>query len=296
MDTSQKGPRLRRSKLIVPSDNWDMISKASRSIADVVHLDIEDGVAPQNRAAARDNIRRARAELDWGNKEVWVRIDHIDIEGTEVNVSAAVEAGVDMIYMAKAQTADDLLRLDALIAREEARIGAKPGAIEIGAVIERVRALHNVEAIASCCPRMGAIVFGIADMSNEFGYRLSGVAADAIETVYIRSRIVLAAKVAGITALDAPFIGFKDVEASDLDAHFSARLGFTGKSAISPKQLEGIHRAFSPTEREIAWALEVREAAKAAVRDGIAIATINGEMVDKPHFVQAEMILGRAGL
>jgi citrate lyase subunit beta/citryl-CoA lyase len=284
---------LRRSKLIVPADNWDLIVKSRRSSADIVHIDLEDGVAPQFKETARANARRALAELDWGKQEVWIRIDHCSVAGVQADLEAVVPGHPHLIYMAKTQTPDDMVRLDDLVSRLEVASNIPAGSIEIGAVIERIRALHNVEAIAAATPRMGAIVFGVADMANEFGYRQSLLPGEDYETLYVRSRMILAAKLAGIDVIDAPFPIFKDMEGSETDARFSARLGFTGKSAISPRQLEGIHRAFNPTDKELNWARKVMEAAENARTNGVAIAIVDGEMVDKPHFVKAERLLAR---
>ena len=287
---------LRRSKLIVPGDNWDFIVKARNSGADIVHIDLEDGVAPQSQDAARANVCRAMAEFSWDRQEVWVRIDHVNVESSRADLEAVVSGKPDLIYMAKTQTAEDMVQLDAIVGKLEAEAGIAAGSIQIGAVIERIRALHHVEAIAAATPRMGAIVFGVADMANEFGYRQSLQPGADYETLYIRSRMILAARLAGIDVIDAPFTRFKDVENSEVDARFSARLGFTGKSAISPRQIGGIHRAFSPTEQELAWARKVMEAAYNAREHSIAVATVDGEMVDKPHFIKAERLLARSSI
>jgi citrate lyase subunit beta / citryl-CoA lyase len=289
-----RGRSLRRSKLIVPGDRWDLIGKAQVSGADIVHLDLEDGVAPNNKDRARETVSRALRELDWSRQEAWVRIEHFDAERTLLDLKAILEFQPQLVYMAKVKQPDEMRRLDALVSAEEAAHGLQKGSIQIGAVIERILALHHVEAIAAATPRMGAIVFGVADMSNEFGYRPSHLPGADYETLYIRSRLILAARLAGIDVIDAPFVLFRDLEASEVDAKFSARLGFSGKSAISPRQIPGIHRAFSPTRKELAWAREVMKAWQAMDATGQAVAVIDGEMVDKPHFIRAERILSQA--
>jgi citrate lyase subunit beta/citryl-CoA lyase len=270
-----------------------MICKAQASAADIVHIDLEDAIAPQNKALARETMLRALRELDWSRQEVWIRIDHLSNEETAAHLAAAIQGQPSLIYMAKTQTPEDMQRLDELVSAGEARHGIEHGSIQIGAVIERIRALHNVEAIAAASARMGAIVFGVADMANEYGYRQSLLPGQDYETLYARSRMILAARLAGIDVIDAPFPLFRDLDNSEIDARFSARLGFTGKSAISPRQVEGIHRAFSPTDKELAWARKVMEVAASVGSTGTAVATVDGEMVDKPHFLKAERILAR---
>src|SRR5690606_16327422 len=226
--TNERNRSLRRSKLIVPGDKWEMIQKAQKSGADIVHIDLEDGVAPQNKEVAREIVYCALMELDWsGDQEVWIRIDHFDSNGTLKDLDAVVRGNPHLIYMAKAQEPLDMERLDELVSEREAAAGIEKGSIEIGAVIERSRAMDNVEAIAAATPRMGAIVYGVADMANEFGYQQSMAPGADYETLYIRSRMILAARLAGIDVIDAPFPIFRNVENSEIDARFSARLGFT---------------------------------------------------------------------
>lgn len=286
---------LRRSKLITPADNWDLMVKASRSEADIVHLELEDGVIPERKEMARELCLKAMLEIDWGHRELWVRINHFDSGMTELDVEIATAGAPNLIQLAKVQGPEDMVRLDALVAAAERRHGIKPGSVTIGAVLERVRALARVEDIALATPRMGAISFGIDDMGNEYRYRQTREPGKGIETVYARSRIVLAARVAGIDCIDSPYVRFQDTEASDIEARFTAQLGFDGKSAVSPRQLPGINAAFSPSKGEIRWATEVMEAVHRAEGSGTAVFAVDGMMIDAPHIIQAERILALAG-
>jgi citrate lyase subunit beta/citryl-CoA lyase len=286
---------LRRSKLITPADNWDLMQKAARSEADIVHLEMEDGVINERKEIARELCLKAMLEIDWGTKEVWVRINHFDSGLVETDVEAIVAGAPNLIQLAKAQGPEDMLRLDALVAAAERKHGIEPGTVAIGAVLERVRGLAKVEEIAVSTPRMGAVSFGVEDMANEYRYRQTREPGKGYETMYARSRIVLAARVAGIDCIDSPYVRFQDIEASDIEARFTAQLGFDGKSAVSPKQIPGINAAFAPSQREIRWANEVMEAVQRAEGKGTAVFAIDGMMVDAPHIIQAERILALAG-
>jgi citrate lyase subunit beta/citryl-CoA lyase len=286
---------LRRSKLITPADNWDLMQKAARSEADIVHLEMEDGVINERKEIARELCLKAMLEIDWGTKEVWVRINHFDSGLAETDVEAIVAGAPNLIQLAKAQGPEDMLRLDALVAAAESKHGIEPGTVAIGAVLERVRGLAKVEEIAVSTPRMGAVSFGVEDMANEYRYRQTREPGKGYETMYARSRIVLAARVAGIDCIDSPYVRFQDIEASDIEARFTAQLGFDGKSAVSPKQIPGINAAFAPSQREIRWANEVMEAVQRAEGKGTAVFAIDGMMVDAPHIIQAERILALAG-
>ncbi len=285
----------RRSKLLVPGDNWEFIVKSASSGADIVHLDLEDGVTAANKQLARDTIRRALDQWPWkAGQEVWIRIAHFDEGNAELDLTAIVGGRPNLIFMAKALDEVDMIRLDGMVALAEIQSGIARGSVEIGAVIERIKALSNVNAIANAVPRMGALVLGIVDLANEFGYRLTSSPGETPHTVYARSLIVHAAHAAGISAIDAPFMSYRDLDQSEEDAGYSVRLGFDGKSAISPKQVAGIHRAYSPTEKQIAWAKKVIETAEEATRQNKAIFSVDGQIIELPQFVQAERILARA--
>lgn len=288
---------LRRTQLITPCDDaWDMMLKASRSNTDVVRLELEDGVVPERKAEARKWCLRGLQEIDWGNKEVWVRITHFDFGYAEEDIDTLVQGQPNVILMGKTQGPEDMLHLDHLVTEAEKRHGVPVGTIKIGCVIERIRAVASVEALAACSPRMSMMCCGLDDLSNEYGYRLTRLPADALETLYVRSRVVLAARLAGITALDYPYLKYRDLEASELDARFSARLGFHGKQILSPKQVAGVHRAFAPTEKELAWATAIIDAVDKAAGTTTAVFVVNAEMIDAPHIIQARRILERARL
>ncbi len=224
---------LRRTQLITPCDNaWDIMVKASRSLTDVVRLELEDGVVPERKAEARQWCLRGLQEIDWGNKEVWVRITHFDYGFAEDDVDTLVQGQPNVIVMGKSQGPQDMMHLDSLVTAAERRHGVPQGTVKIGAVIERIRALASVEALAASTARMSMVCCGLDDLSNEYGYRLTRRPADALETLYVRSRVVLAARLAGITCLDYPYLKYRDVEESEQDARFSARLGFDGRARL----------------------------------------------------------------
>jgi citrate lyase subunit beta/citryl-CoA lyase len=289
-----RGVSLRRSKLMTPADRPELIEKATRSVADIVHLEFEDGVAWANKAMARRTGLAAMKELDWGSKEVWLRINHFGSGQAEEDVEVLVGGRPNLILLTKVQSPEDMVRLDALVTAAEQKHGIPHNEVKVGAVLERVKGLARVEEIANATQRMGALQFGIDDMSNEYRYRQSRVPGQSIETIYARSRIILAARVAGIDCIDAPYVKFKDIEGTEIEARFAAQLGFDGKSAISPSQLPAINRAFSPSDEEIVWARKVLSENDASQSAGNAVFTMDGMMVDAPHVQQAERILARA--
>jgi len=291
-----RATNLRRTQLITPCDDaWDIMLKASTCGADVVRLELEDGVLPPRKAEARQWALRALREIDWGQREIWVRITHFDYGYAEDDLDVLVQGQPNVILMGKCQGPADMLKLDAMIGAAEARHGVPVGTVKMGCVIERIRAVASVEALAACSPRMSMMCCGLDDLSNEYGYRLTREPADALETLYVRSRVVLAARLAGISAIDYPYLKYRDLEASEIDARFSARLGFHGKQILSPRQAPGVHRAFAPTDKQLAWANAILDAVgKEASDSTTAVFIVDGEMIDAPHILQARRILESA--
>lgn len=281
---------LRRSKLVVKGGEWHALVAASASDADIVHLELEAGFPPEMRPQALENTRRALDELDWSNKEAWVRFRPIDNPQTRKELACILGGRPHLVYCAKVKSARDIVILDHAVTQCEEQLGIQSGSTEIGAVIERVEALANVKAIANASPRMGAIMFGANDMALDFGYRRTGIVGIDHETLYIRSRMVLAGRLANIDILDAAYMR-DDLEGGEADAAFSARMGFTGKTAISARHIAGIHRAFLPTEKELVWAREIVAAASNPDPDK---RRFDNELVGAADIARANMLVGRA--
>jgi citrate lyase subunit beta/citryl-CoA lyase len=282
---------LRRSKLLAKGGTWEVIAEANDSIADIVHIELESGFADQARPAAVEATCRALAEMDWSGKEAWVRFRHIDETGTREEISLVMAGRPHLVYCAKVKTADDIRRLDEAVTACESRYGIDPGSTQIGAVIERIEALYALDAIVSASPRMGAIMFGANDMSLDVGYRRSGVVGENPETLYIRSRMVLAGRLAKIDVLDAAWTNWSNIADSAADAQFSARMGFTGKTALKPAQLAGIHDAFKPSARELAWAEQVVAVSKLEDEH---LRIVDGDRIDSADVAWASCLMGRA--
>ncbi|WP_165820206.1 CoA ester lyase [Microvirga sp. KLBC 81] len=292
MTTAIRKRGLRRSKLVAKGGTWKAIAAANASAADIVHIELESGFPPEARAAAVETTRMALTEMDWSGKEAWVRFPHIDAPETKTHLAYVLGGRPHLVYCAKVKSVDDILRLDEAVSRGEDENGIEPGSTQIGAVIERIEALSNVEAIAAASPRMGAIMFGANDMSLDFGYRRTGIVGVDHETLYIRSRMVLAGRLAKIDIIDAAFMNRNDIESSDADAQFSARMGFTGKNALSADQIPGIHRAFVPTPKELTWA---REVLAAAAHEDVSLRLIDGDPIEAFDILRAETLIARAG-
>lgn len=279
--------RLRRSELSTPGSNERMMEKAAASGADLVFLDLEDAVAPAEKVSARAKIVTALRTHDWGRKTRSIRINNVETEWAFEDVIHIVEeAGdvLDIIIIPKVKSAEDVRWVDTLLSqierkhRWERRIG-----LEV--LIEEVEAMINVEEIARSTPRLEALIFGPGDYSASQGVRVDavgGISRDYPGDVwhYARNKVVIAAKAAGIEAVDGPFADFKDEEGYRRECTRAAVLGFTGKWAIHPSQVPIANEVFSPTERQVERARKMIAAYEDAERQGLGAVAVDGVMVD----------------
>lgn len=279
--------RLRRSELATPGSSDAKIEKASRSDADVVFLDLEDAVAPGEKVASRHRVGRALKELDWGSKTRAVRINGPHTEYCYADILEVVEAAgdaLDILIIPKVREPRDVWFVDTLLTQLETRL-RRSSPIELEVLIEEVEGLINVESIARSSQRIGALVFGPGDFAAS-----QGVANDAVGGVsevypgdvwlYARNKIVIAARAAGVDAIDGPFADFSDHDAFRRESLRSRTLGFVGKWAIHPNQIRIANEVYGPSETEQAEARALVAAYEDAVNRGLGAVAFNGRVVD----------------
>jgi citrate lyase subunit beta/citryl-CoA lyase len=279
--------RLRRSELATPGSSEKMMAKAAAGPADFVFLDLEDAVAPAEKVGARAKVVAALTGLDWGRKTRAVRINNLETEyAYEDVINVVEEAGeaLDVIIVPKVKSAEDVRWVDVLLAqierkrRTEHRVG-----LEV--LIEEVEAMINVEEIARATPRLEAIIFGPGAYSASQGVRVDavgGISNDYPGDVwhYARNKIGIAARAAGIQAIDGPFADFGDAEGYRRECTRASILGFSGKWCIHPSQVELANEAFSPTQREVDRARKLIAAYAEAEANGLGAVAVDGVMVD----------------
>lgn len=280
--------RLRRCELSTPGSNEKMIEKALASSADLVFLDLEDAVAPNQKVEARSKVIKALKTLDWGKKTRAIRMNNIETEWAYQDVIEVVEqAGefLDVIIIPKVKAARDIFWVDTLLTQIETRLKCTKK-IALECLIEEVEALINVEEIAKSSPRLEAIIFGPGDYSASQGVRAGKTIGGSITTYpgdvfhYARSKIVVAARAAGIDPLDGPYADFKNPDGYREEALRSATMGFIGKWAIHPSQIEIANEMFSPTQEEVDRARRLEAAYAKAEADGLGAITFEGVMID----------------
>ncbi len=308
-------PRLHRCELAVPASNPRMIEKASSSAADVIFLDLEDSVAPDDKPKARRNVVAALNDLDWGMKTVSVRINGLDTPYTYRDVIEVVEAcpRLDMLFLPKVGVAADVYALDVLVSQIE-RECARAKRIGFEVMIETALGLCNVEAIAQSRGRLEAMCFGSGDFAASTGARTTTIgglnpdygilsAADAAgnRTHFqadpwhaAQARIITACRAYGLRPLDGPYSDFNDVEGFCASSRRGAALGFEGRMVIHPSQIAYANEIFSPDVAEVRQARRIVEAMQTAAREGRGAATLDGRMIDIASTRMAQRVLQKA--
>jgi citrate lyase subunit beta/citryl-CoA lyase len=288
----ERPQRVRRSELSTPATSTKMIAKAAASDADLAFLDLEDAVAPAEKEGARKNVVAGLNELDWGDTTRSYRINSVDTKWCHddiIEVVTGAGANLDVIIVPKIKGPRDVWFVDDLLTQLELKLGLEPGRIGIEVLIEEVEALARVNEIASCSPRLEALILGVGDLSASQGMRLGHIGSTGGDGRisypgdvwhYARVQMVVAARTAGIDAIDGPFADFGRPDAYENSAATFLMLGGVGKWCIHPNQVPIANAVFAPTPEEIAEAQAVVRAVAEAEAQGLGAASYNGAMID----------------
>jgi malyl-CoA/(S)-citramalyl-CoA lyase len=304
--------RPNRCQLFGPGSRPAIFEKMAASEADVINLDLEDAVAPDDKAQARKNILEAVGDVDWGDKTLSVRINGLDTPYWYRDVTEVLENcsdRIDLLMIPKVGNASDVYAVDALVtAVERAKGRTKPIGLEV--IIETAAGIAHVEEIAASSPRLQAMSLGAADFAASMGMQTTGIGGTQ-ENYYMaregrkywsdpwhwaQTAIVAACRTHGVLPVDGPFGDFSDDEGFRAQALRSATLGMVGKWAIHPKQVALANEVYTPTEEAVAEAREILAAMEEAQRTGSGAAVYKGRLVDIASVRQAEVIVKQAEL
>jgi malyl-CoA/(S)-citramalyl-CoA lyase len=302
--------RPNRCQLFGPGSRPAIFEKMATSAADVINLDLEDSVAPDDKATARRNVIEAIGDVDWGSKHLSVRINGLDTPYWYRDVVELLENAserLDQIMIPKVGCAEDIYAVDALVtAVERARGRQKPIAFEI--IIESAAGLAHVESIAAASKRLQAMSLGAADFAASMGMATTGIGGTQ-ENYYmlrdgakywadpwhwVQTAIVAACRTHGVLPVDGPFGDFSDDEGFRAQALRSATLGMVGKWAIHPKQVALANEVFTPSEDAVTEAREILAAMEKAKAEGTGATVYKGRLVDIASIRQAEVIVKQA--
>lgn len=275
--------------MFVPGNNPGMMADAHIYGPDSIMLDLEDSVTMAEKDAARLLVYNALKTIDYGDTEMVVRINPLNTPYGKKDVEAVVKAGVDVIRMPKTETADEVREVEEEILKWETELGCV-GRTKIMAAIESALGIVNAYPIATASKRMMGIALGAEDYcANLKTQRTQGDNPNfGMELLLARQTIVVAARAAGIDALDTVYSNLNDMETFRREVELIKALGFDGKSIINPRQIEIINEVFAPKEKDIEKALKILAAIKEAEAKGSGVIAVNGKMVDKPVVIRAQ--------
>lgn len=276
--------------MFVPGNNPAMMQDAFIYGPDSIMLDLEDSVTMAEKDAARLLVHHALKTIDYGNTEMVVRINPLNTPYGKKDIEAVVKAGVHVIRMPKTETAEEVIEVEREIERVEKEIGC-PGRTKIMAAIESTLGVVNAYAIATASKRMMGIALGAEDYCANLKTQRS---QDGAELLLARQTIVVAARAAGIDALDTVYSNLNDMETFRKEVELIKKLGFNGKSIINPRQIEVVNEVFAPTQKDIDKAKTILAAIKEAEKRGTGVVAVNGKMVDRPVVIRAERTINLA--
>jgi citrate lyase subunit beta/citryl-CoA lyase len=285
--------RLRRSLLFVPGSSPERIAKAAALPADGVVLDLEDAVAAGEKGRAREWVVAALRRVDFGGRERIVRVNAAGTPDGARDLAAVVPARPDAILLPKLATVEALAEAETEVGRLEAGAGLEVGRTRLHLLIETVAGVLDAPALARHSARAAALLFGAADLVRETGGRL---VPGRLTELHALGQVLLAARAAGLDAIDAPSFDLEDPAGVEAHARLAADLGYDGKAVIHPLQLEPVNRVFTPSPEAIAEAERVVAAYETAQARGSGALRLEGQLVDLVHVAIARATLTRARL
>lgn len=312
----QATPRLNRSELAVPGSRPELFEKAAESAVDVIFLDLEDAVAPDEKEQARKNIIEALNDINWGNKTMSVRINGLDTHYMYRDVVDLLEQGgerLDMFMIPKVGTASDIYAVDMLTTQVEDAV-KRDKKIGFELIVETALGMANVNEIAAASKRNESLHFGVADYAASTKARTTviggphadyGVLTDKDGDNpreyhwgdmwhYAIARMVVAARANGLRPVDGPFGDFSDPDGYIAQANRAGVLGCEGKWAIHPSQVELANTIFSPSEADVTKAKRILEAMEQAQKEGKGAVSLDGRLIDIASIKQAENLVLKA--
>jgi citrate lyase subunit beta-like protein len=275
----------------MPGDDLRKIRKATTLDVDCVCMDMEDGVALNRKAEARQTIAQALQTLDFRRSERLARINAIGSSFEAEDLAVVLPARPDGIVIPKMESAGQIRWVSQVIASHEAQNGWPIGSICLLVVVETARGIVNLGEIAAADPRLQAMIFGAEDFAGDIGATRT---VEAWEVFYARSAVVTHAAANGQQAIDMVYIDFNDQDGLRREALQGAGMAFAGKQVIHPNQVAPVQQAFTPSEEAIAYARRVVQAFDENQRLGKGAFALDGKMIDAPILKSAERVIALA--
>ena len=282
---------MRRSMLFLPGNNPNMLINGNCLGSDAIIFDLEDAVSPAEKDAARILVRNTIRYMDFHGCELIVRINSVDTAYWRADLDEILPYKPQLILLPKTSSVSDVLAADAYMSEIEDKLGLPRNTVGLMPLIETAMGVENAFAIASATKRVKALFLGAEDLTADLQCKRT---KEGREIEYARTRLVVAARAAGVDVYDTPFTDVNDDEGIWTDAQLAKNLGFTGKASISPRHVEIINQVFSPTQKEIDYAYEVMDAIALAKELGKGAIALHGKMIDAPIVARAQRTIDMA--
>ena len=280
--------RPRRSAMYTPGANVRALEKGREVPADILILDLEDGVSPESKRSARENILRVLDEGGYGAREIGVRINGVNSEWYEEDVEAIAGSSANMIVFPKVEMAENIENLVNLMEKKNA-----PSEMKIWCMIETARGVLNANMIAAAHEKVEAVLIGSADLTKELRAQHLKNRMPLITSIQL---CILAARANGLTILDSPFFDLTDDEGFLDSCRQGREMGVDGKTLLHPKTIDGANKIFGPSDQEIAWAGKIKAAHDAAVAEGKGVTLVDGQLIEALHVEEAQRLVRMAKL
>ncbi|OIK43761.1 citrate (pro-3S)-lyase subunit beta [Pediococcus acidilactici] len=280
--------RLRRTMMFVPGNNPAMVKDAGIYGADSIMFDLEDAVSMAEKDAARFLVAEAIKTQDYGDAELVVRVNGQDTPFYRNDVLAMVKAGIEVIRLPKAESADMIKKLEQDVLEAEKKFNREIGSTHLMAAIESAKGVLNAPEIASASERMIGIAISAEDYTTDMKTHRY---PDGAELEFARNMVLHAARAAGIAAFDTVFSNMDDTEGFYRETRYIHQLGFDGKSLVNPRQIPMVNEVYAPTKPEIEKAKDVIFAIEEARAKGSGVISMNGQMVDRPVVLRAQRVM-----
>lgn len=284
--------RVRRSLLFIPGSDERKLAKSRALTPDAFIFDLEDGVAPDRKEEARRQVAMLLREVPPGAAERAVRLNGLKTPFFAEDLQAIAGAQPDALVLPKVESPEEVAAIEAAVAAAERAAGVRGPGPPLLLFIESARGLAVAAAIAAASRRVEALILGHADFCKDLGVRQARATEGIL--LHVRCALVLAARAAGVEAIDTIYESLGDVEGLRAEAEQAAALGFAGKLALHPAQVEPIQVAFTPSAEEVAYARRVVEGFEAAKAAGRGVFTLDGRMIDEPFVEVEQRLLARA--
>ena len=271
--------RPRRSVLYMPGANVRALEKARSLPADGLILDLEDAVAPDAKAQARDNVLKALAAGGYGKREIFLRINGLETPWGQADAQAAAKSGADAVLVPKVESAAHVRQVESILAQAGA-----PDSMTIWCMMETPLGILHAEEIAGSSPRLAGFVLGTSDLTKDLHAAHTPLRLPMLTSLSIS---LLAARAYGLSVLDGVYLNLEDDEGFGASCVQGRELGFDGKTLIHPKQVDKANEIFAPSESDVAWARKIIAAHAEAESSGKGVVLVDGKLIENLHVVAA---------